>query len=268
MKDYKEFIDITLSDLKDNPKYAKDLEEYKYNLKNEMCNRELELRERGLSDYNVIKDLIISENLDARHNFLSFQHNKNQRRIEKIRMIFKFILAIAYFCAIGIWYFLDSFYNDDWAHSWLIIAGGITVFIIMLFLMPNKLQYKGRRFFSLTVALEVSGILAAIYTFLVLNIVFKIEHAAVIIPAILTLTSLSIAIIPAMKKMKMYIVYTLIGIILASTFIYIALSYLHLVPWQIGWLIIIAGIIVDLVILLIYIAKKEKAPEVDFNAEE
>ena len=67
MKNYTDFIDVTLSDFSNDTDIKYTLDDFKKKRKAEMRNREMVLRKRGLSDDKVISDLIISENIDARH---------------------------------------------------------------------------------------------------------------------------------------------------------------------------------------------------------
>lgn len=257
MKDYSEFVDVTLSDFTDNKDCAKELSEFKSARKNEMRNRELTLRKRGLSDSRVIYDLIISENLDTRHDFIKGMRRSMEERIEKQRMLIKLLISVAYFMAIGIYFILDSFYNKDWEHSWLIVIGGIFIYVMTLFLMPKKLHYKGRRYFPLTVALMICTMITALYVFLIM-ISFGIPQSYIVIPAALTLIAFIDATVPAIRKHKFYIIHTLIATPLFGLFLYLTLAIEQVVPWATGWLLIIAALIVDIFVLIGAMTKRIK----------
>lgn len=74
----------------------------------------------------------------------------------------------------------DSFYNNDWAHSWIIIAGGIVLYILILFLMPEKYHYKGRRRIPFNYAVTISVLVVATFIFLVMEIVYNMHYSGII----------------------------------------------------------------------------------------
>ncbi len=261
MKDYTDFIDVTLSDFANNAESAEDLEKFKFERKSAMRNRELQLRERGLSDSKVIKDLIISENIDARHDFIKLQRKSIEARAEKRMLILKFLLAVAYFMVIGILFILDSFYNDDWEHSWIIIVGGILLFAIMLFLMPNKFHYKGRRKVPFAYALGISILLMATFVWLIVEVVYGMHYSGVIFAITGFLLFSADAVVPALTKEKYSVWHSIVSTPLAAGCLYITLGLFKIVHWQTGWLLIIAGLVVSITIFVRSFNKKYKVSE-------
>lgn len=258
MKDYTEIIDVALLEFKNDPELSLLAEKYMAERKTAMRDRELQLRKRGLSDNNIIQDIILSENLNAKDDFLAKLHRDEKSKAEKRALIAKFFLAVIYFMVVGIVYFLDSFLNNDWPHSWLIIVAGILFFAIMLFLMPSRFHYKGRRALPLNYVIMVSTLLVAFFVWLVFEIVFKMEYSAIIITVALSIITFFDAWVPWFYTSKTAIFHTLICTPLFGALLYVTLGLAHIVPWAIGWLIIIAAIGVTIGAFLIAYNKKYK----------
>ena len=258
MKNYTDFIDVTLSDFANDPDSAHALEEFKKKRKSEMRNREMVLRKRGLSDDKVISDLIISENIDARHDFIKEQRKSIEDKAEKTLFALKILLSVVYYMAIGIFYILDSFYNDDWAHSWIIIAGGIVLYILILFLMPEKFHYKGRRKVPFNYAVTISVAVVATFVFLVMEIVYNMHYSGIIFSITGFFIFFFDSFIPILTGQKYGLWHSITSIPLAGACLYITLSLLKIIPWQTGWLLIIAGIAVSIVVFVIAYNKKHQ----------
>ena len=258
MNNYTDFMDVTLSDFANDPSSAHALEEFKKKRKAEMRNREMVLRKRGLSDDKVISDLIISENIDARHDFIKEQRKSIEDKAEKTLFAMKILLSVVYYMAVGIFYILDSFYNDDWAHSWIIIAGGIVLYILILFLMPEKFHYKGRRKVPFNYAVTISVAVVATFVFLVMEIVYNMHYSGIIFSITGFFIFFFDSFIPILTGQKYGLWHSIISIPLAGACLYITLSLMKLIPWQTGWLLIIAGIAVSIVVFVVAYNKKHQ----------
>lgn len=261
MKSYTDFIDVTLSDFSNNPESSQALDEFKKKRKSEMRNREMILRKRGLSDDKVISDLIISENIDARHDFIKMQRKAIEDKAEKTLFALKILLSVVYFMAVGIFYILDSFYNDDWAHSWVIIVGGIVLYILILFLMPERFHYKGRRKVPFNYAVTISVLVVATFAFLVMEIVYNMHYSGVIFSITGFFIFFFDSFVPILSGQKYGLWNTICSIPLSCTCLYITLALLGIIPWQTGWLLIIAGIALSITVFVFNYNKKHHLSE-------
>ena len=252
MKDYTDFIDITLSDLSGDPSLVEDLEKFKHKRKAQMRDREVELRKRGLSNSKVIRDLIISENVDCRHDFIKEQRKSLEDRVERRLFNLKLLLSVAYYIFVGILFLLDTFYNRDFAHSWLIIIAGIVLYTDFLLVMPPNLHYKGKRRLPLSASISVAVLLSAFFLWLVMDVVFKMHNSAVIITATLLILTIFDCFVPVLAKEKFGIWHTIIAPPGIGTWTYITLGLLHMIHWKSGWMLIVAGIAISIIIFVIY----------------
>lgn len=261
MKDYTDFIDMTLSDFDEKADTARELEKFKLDRKSKMRSRELELRERGLTDSKVISDLIISENVDARHDFIKLQRKTIEDKAERRILLLKLLMAIAYFMVVGILFILDSVYNHDWEHSWIIIVGGIFLFAIMLFLMPNRFHYKGKRKIPFNYALTISVLLLATFVWLIVEIVYAMHYSGIIFSITGFLIFLVDAIVPVVIKQKYSVWHSIASTPFACACLYITLALMGIVSWKTGWLIIIAGLVISILIFVFSYNKKYRLSE-------
>ncbi|MBQ2500581.1 MAG: hypothetical protein II522_03855, partial [Clostridia bacterium] len=128
MKDYTEIVDVGLAEFESDISLLPALNKFKLEKKAAMRDRELLLRKRGLSDDHIIQDLIVSENMDIRSEFLSKIKRDEKNKAERRAMIAKVLLAVIYFMIVGMIFFLDEYINEDFEHSWLIPVAGILFF--------------------------------------------------------------------------------------------------------------------------------------------
>lgn len=261
MKNYTDFIDVTLSDFSNDPDIKYTLNDFKKKRKAEMRNREMVLRKRGLSDDKVISDLIISENIDARHDFIKEQRKAIEDNAERTLFILKILLSVVYFMIDGIFFILDSFYNDDWAHSWIIIAGGIVLYILILFLMPEKYHYKGRRRIPFNYAVTISVLVVATFIFLVMEIVYNMHYSGIIFSITGFFIFFFDSFVPLLTNQKYGIWHSIFSVPLSCTCLYLTLCLRKVVPWQTGWLLIIAGMAVSIVLFVFAYNKKHRLSE-------
>lgn len=261
MKDYTDFIDITLSDLSGDPSMSEDLEKFKQKRKAQMRDRETSLRKRGLSDSKVIRDLIISENVDCRHDFIKEQRKALEDRIEKRLFRLKILLSVSYYIFVGILFLLDTFYNHDFKHSWIIIAGGIVLYADFLLVMPEHLHYRGRRRFSLSTAVSVAVLITAFFLWLIMDIVFKMHNSELIITSTLLVLTIFDSFVPLLAHEKYGIWHTIATPPGIGTWLYLTLGLMHVIHWQTGWMLIVAGIAVSIIIFVVHYNRSNRLME-------
>ena len=261
MKDYTDFIDITLSDLSGDPSLSEDLEKFKHKRKAQMRDREVELRKRGLSNSKVIRDLIISENVDCRHDFIKEQRKSLEDRVERRLFNLKLLLSVAYYIFVGILFLLDTFYNKDFAHSWLIIVAGIVLYADFLLVMPAPLHYKGKRRLSFSHGVYTAVLISSFFLWLVMDVVFKMHNSAVIITATLLIITTFDSFVPVIANEKHAIWHTIITPPGIGCWLYLTLGLLHKIHWQTGWMLIVAGIAVSLIIFVIHYNRSNRLME-------
>ena len=256
MKDYTEIVDVGLAEFESDLTLLPVLNKFKLEKKAAMRDREIQLRKRGLSDDHIIQDLIVSENMDVKNEFLAKIKKDEKNKAERRAMIAKVLLSVIYFMIVGMIFFLDEFINEDFEHSWLIPVAGILFFVIFLFLMPNRFHYGGRRFIPVHYALMISTALVAIFVWLIFEIVFKMEYSIIIMTIMFSIITFFDAVVPWITGDKHAIVHTIISMPLCGVFVYLTVGFAKLVPWRIGWLIIIAAIALTIGIFLIAYNKK------------
>ena len=261
LKDYTEIIDAALAEYESDISLLPAVNKFKTERKAKMRDRELQLRKRGLSDDHIIQDLIVSENMNAKHDFLAMVKKDEKNKAEIRAMVAKVLLSVIYFMIVGIIFFLDEFINEDFQHSWLIPVAGVLFYLIVLFLMPNRFHYGGRRAIPLHYALMISTALVALFVWLIFEIIFKLEYSIIIITLSLAIIAFWDAVVPWITGDKHAIVHTIISMPLCGVFVYLTVCFAGLVPWGRGWLIIIAAIALTIGIFLLAYNKKYRVSQ-------
>ncbi|MBQ1452027.1 MAG: hypothetical protein IIZ22_05130, partial [Clostridia bacterium] len=105
MKDYTEIVDVGLAEFENDISLLPALNKFKLEKKAAMRDRETLLRRRGLSDDHIIQDLIVSENMDIKNEFLSKIKRDEKNKAERRAMIAKVLLAVIYFMIVGMIFF-------------------------------------------------------------------------------------------------------------------------------------------------------------------
>ncbi len=252
MKDYTEYIDSELSDFND-PTYEEDLAKFKAKRKSAMRDREVVLRKRGLSDAQVIFDLIISENSNVRNEFIEEKKQTLEDNIEKRLFKIKILLSVVYFIFVGITYFAVSFTTHHWDLSWLIIVGSIVLYADFLLVMPRTLHYRGERTLKFSYALYLALILIALFVWLIIEIQTHGDtHISwIVLTSTLSIVSFFDTFVPRLAHEKHAIFHTYLGAPITCIFIYVTLGLTGLIGWHVGWLIIFIGIAISLLALAI-----------------
>ena len=256
MKDYTEIVDVGLAEFENDLALMSAVNKFKTEKKAAMRDREVTLRKRGLSDDHIIQDLIVSENINVKNEFLTKIKRDEKNRAERRALVAKVLLGVIYFMIVGMIFFIDEYVNEDFEHSWLIIVAGILFFAIFLFIMPNRFHYGGKRRIPVHYALMISTALVAFFIWLIFEIVFKMEYSVIIITIALSIIAFWDAVVPWVTGDKHAIVHTIISMPLCGAFVYLTVGFAGLLPWRIGWLIIIGAIALTIGIFLIAYNKK------------
>lgn len=258
MKDYTDYIDNALKDLYSDPSLEEDLDRFKAERKMAMRDRETTLRKRGLSDSKILNDLIISENKDIRADFINHRRETLEKRIENRLFYLKILLSISYFIFVGIAFLLDTFYNKDFDYSWIIIVASIVLYTDVLLMMPKKWHYKGKRKLPFSVATTIAILFTAFFFWLIMEIIHQMPNSAVVITATMFLITFFDSFIPVLTHEKHGIWHTIMAPPGIGLWAYITLGLLHVIHWATGWMLIVAGIAVSLIIFVIYYSRSHK----------
>ena len=167
-----------------------------------MTARANELVESGLSDNNVINELIINEFSDIEKEYYERLKKKKKQAKAKNKGSLA-VLGIIGYILILVGAFLGvSFFTGSWDKTWLIIVVGVLVAVIV---------------------------------------------------------ALAVACLAAFAKKKKFAIFALLAAIPAITaLIYVVLGLTGLLAWHPGWLLVVASVFIDFVIIVTKVAASSK----------
>lgn len=231
---------------------------YKRKILEDMNAKAKELSKTGLTDENVISDLVVSEFGNISEDFIAFEKKKKRANLLKYGLSFG---SIAYIVLMFVAYFIVSGVTGAWGKTWLIIVGGIFALIIFCFcLLIEKICTMRRVFHPIARLLIVlCTILLAVFTFLYMHIMVPTElYVWPTLPAGVAFALIADLIFSFRTKQKLRTISFFFYMPAIATMIYVILAANSVVTWGGGWIIILIGLFIDLVYILYIIASNMK----------
>ncbi len=125
MESYIRYIENALSGAPDDPVLFR----FKKGILDEMTARANALTATGLRDEKVLSDLVISEHPDLQGEYNVYAAAANKKRRKAAFLKWNIIGCVLYVLALVTVYLTVSFLTQDWAHTWLMMEGGIGLLI-------------------------------------------------------------------------------------------------------------------------------------------
>lgn len=256
MKDFIDYIESSLKDVPDSPI----LYRYKKQLLDKITSRADEITHSGLQNEKVLCDLICDEFGDLKSDYKVFEADEKKKKHDKLMRKFIAANSVILFVIMLLIYFALSFSTGRWDLTWLIIVGGVFALTIYLLHFLIKRLFKMRRIFHpfgrvLTAACVM---MATVFAFLFCLMIVPMENAWTIVPGGVALMFIIDGILSVTTKQKMAFINWLIYVPAVSAMIYVILGAYSVVSWNTGWLIVIGGVVIDLLIAIGIIAANSK----------
>lgn len=247
MQQFIEYLDEQLPNEKGNELLFK----FKRKTLDNMNERYTEVLTRGVVNEKVMIDLIKSEHADLKSEYNAYAQKKLAEKKAKNRAILNTAGSIIAVITIIVVYLAISFITKDWRHSWIIVVDGILLLVAYLLSFGVNRISKMRRVFHIIarVLMAIDTMVVSVAVFLFAVDVLHYSKSWVIV--ILGIMALFIAdlVFATKTRQRLVIINYLIYIPVIATMLFIILGGLHIVSWSIGWLLIIAGLIVDLIVM-------------------
>lgn len=248
MKDFVEYIESSCAGIADTPV----LYRFKRKLLDEITERANEVTASGLSDDNVVYDLIKDEHPDLKAEYAKFAE---EYRLKKRASFMRKVIAIGtvlFAVVMFLLYFTLSFSTGRWDLTWLIIVGGVFAIVIFLLSFLIKRLCRMKRIFHPIARILVAGcvMLVTVFAFLTALVAFDMELAWTIIPAGIIVMFVSDGIFARITRQKLRIINYFIYIPAAAAMLYVILGAHLVVSWNRGWLLVILGVAIDIAIML------------------
>lgn len=261
MNSLSNYIELNLSGIKSTDA----LYEYKSNILSKMHERANELQSRGLSDTNVINDLILEEYPDLKSDFFAMQKNLSNKNKTRSTLFSALSLGILYILSLTVLFLSYSFITNNWAKSWLIMVGGVFLLILTIFFIAAKRAAKKRMYKTARSFTAAFISILTVFSFLYSQIILEINKSYLIFIVAVALAISADILLAHITKQKFAIINFLLGFPAISALSYVALALFGLVSWHPYWLIIVNAVIVDFVIISVLLLRNSKKYELEEN---
>lgn len=252
------FIDHIEKSLPDNKKNRL-LFQFKRKTLDEMNEAYATAMRRGISNEKVMSDLVVSEfdNLEAR--YVEYYKKETAKERAKRNTVLNIVGSVVYILSIIIAFVGLGFTTHDWAHLWVIVVDGILLWIAYLLTLGVGRITKMKRIFHIfaRILLGIDVMVISTATFIFSMAIMHIPHSWTIVIAGISSIFLADGIYALITKQKFAIINWLVYIPAIFTMLFIILGAVNFVPWTIGWLLIIAGLLLDFVIVMMSFAKNK-----------
>lgn len=239
------------------------LYKFKRHTLEEMTLRANEITARGISDKNVVSDLIISEYPDLTGMYHKYYEEKTAAKKAKRAFIINTAGSAIYIFLLIVSFLTVSFATGAWGQTWLIIVNGICLWVCYLLALGAKKLTSMRRFLHPLARLMLGGCVMIFFVtvFLFCLIVLKNYDSWIIVIAGIAMMFISDCIYIKMTGQKLAIISYLVYIPAIAAMLYIILGGSGMLAWSVGWVIIPLSLIADAVVIFAAIAKNSRVKE-------
>ena len=169
-------------------------------------------------------------------------------------------LGFAFLLLILVTYFIVSDATGDWGRTWLIIVGGIFSMIIFYTSFLIKRLYHWHRFLHPLARVLIAGciMLVAVFAFLFVLMMYNPGYSWVFVILGIMISFVADLIFAFRTKQKFRTIFLFAYIPAIFAMLYIILAGMGIISWFTGWLLVLAGVCVDLVIFMSIIMHNAK----------
>lgn len=249
MKKVMDYINDSFAVIPDSGRAYK----YKQMLIDKVTERANEITHAGITDENVIEDLIISEHSDIKSEFEESEREYNHKKKIKQSIIMNIIGSCVYFLLVISLFLLVSFISGMWNRTWLIIVNGVSLYIayLCIYFIVN-LQSKPlliREFTRILLYLCIFALALPVFT--TLQVLFSVPASWVVFIFAVMAGFIADGIYVSKIGDRFASIFQILYITPFFTMIYIVLSGLRIIEWHPGWIIIPLSLV--FVLMAIYI---------------
>lgn len=224
---------------------------YKRQLLDKMTERANAITRSGLQDEKVLQDLVISEFPDLHQDYQKFYAADCAKKKEKAFGKFLLFGSVGFVLLLTIVYLSVSFLTHLWSHTWLIMLGGLSLWIVFLLGVAIKKLCTMRRLFHpiARILLALGIMLIAANVFLICLAVFHIPNSWMVFLIAVIFMFASDAVFAAATKQALAVINYLLYIPAAMSLVYVLLGELGIVAWDPGWLLMVLAVLIDAAIV-------------------
>ena len=230
--------------------------------------RAQELRIKGIDDEDLIYDMCIEELGDFQATLTAFDEQEHKIANTKRNALLGAVCGVGAVLAFVIIYLVVSFVTSAWALTWLILVGGAFIGVIAAAIIMLVKFGKAKKFILMRLMPPVVIVLACVYLFLLLQLVFNVPMSWIIFLVMVMLIFVFDAVMAYATDFKFRWVELPIVIEIVCVMIYVIVGVTAQVSgfWGIGWLLCLGGVVAAIAEAIALIAvrngKKDKKEKI------
>ncbi len=267
MKKLMDYIDTAFSDLPDNKQVYK----FRRKLIESVTDRANELSHAGLTDENVIDDLIISEHSDIKAEYEQIEAEITAHKRKKNAVKLRIAGSLFYFIAVAVIFLALGFITKDWSKVWIFPVNGFLIYVAYMSISAViSLSSKRSLFHPISrILLAVSVFSFTFAIFLISLALFHRPHSWLIFIYGVLAFFIADGIYAEIATERFAIYFHLLYIVPSAAMLYIILSVHRVIHWHPGWIMIPASILIVVLVIIIrlIIHSKDNSEEMEDDSE-
>lgn len=236
--------------------------EYRKQTLKAMLDRAQELRIKGMTDEDLILDTVFEEYEDFEDKLKEFEKKEVKTNAAKRHISLGVILSLAVVALLALTYVIVGATTGIWHPTWLLLVGGIFAGIVVVLALVAVKAVAKKKYVVLRLLVIPAEILLAVFTFLLLQIVFHLAGSWMTFLAMVALIAGVDTVIAFFANSKIKWIELPIFIEIFAVMLYVVLGILIPTVWHPGWILCLLGPIAGLVEAIVFTAirndKKDK----------
>lgn len=242
--------------------------EYREKVLKQLMDRAQELRIKGIDDEDLIYDMCIDELGDFRATLEQFDEQEHKVANAKRNAVLGAVCAVGAVLAFVIIYLVVSFVTSAWALTWLILVGGAFIGVIAAAIIMLVKFGKAKKFILMRLMPPVVIVLACVYLFLLLQLVFNVPMSWIIFLVMVVLIFVFDAVMAYATDFKFRWVELPIVIEVVCVMAYVIVGVTTSL-WHPTWLLCLGGVVAAVAEAIALVAarnsRKDKKEKVKLN---
>ncbi len=253
------FAEYIKESLKDKPN-DRILLTYQKKILTEGEEAEKRVRNAGLDDDKIILDLLKSEHQNLGDDYEAFRKAEKRRLGHKSMHKFFLIGTPIYMLVMVLIYLVISFATHRWRETWLMIITFVCAWTDFAAVYFAKEISEHRRAFHVfaRVILALAVVFTSVAVYLHFLMLHNFENSWIIVPAGVAAMFCVDALFATLTKQSLKIINFLLYIPAGFAMLFIVLCGLHVIAWNVGWLLVILAVIIDIFVVIGALAAHRK----------
>ena len=242
--------------------------EYREEVLSTLLDRTQDMKDHGVTDEDYIYNKCIEDLGDFDETLKMFEQNRINLKKVALKTSQILLIALSAIFIVTVAFLTISLVTKEWSKTWLLEVGGIMLVIVGLILSNVPIIIKRKKYLILRA--EVSAILIIMFVIIYLALVVLLPQYVsrtwlIFFGMIVMVLFADCSLAYSFGHRNSAFVDLLLLIALLTTFLYVSLGLLGVITWSIYWILPVAGVAIDFLLIVIKycIWYKKKKEELD-----